>query len=493
MNIIFVLFLLGVVHGAVIPTPNIISNAPSENLSSTTSPTESGGDDGWYIHGSPLTLLFSSYGKNVNDEDIISCYITAKKYIHDVVRTHGDGPIPPSLQLHWTHRSAVLSIQHSPRMTYGILADFFTGIGAFQLAYNYFEVHFEIILQATGIVGSGDISRSTGSPPADNISISPAPLPEIEDTISPALTLPPAAGRNQPPAPPFIWPQNDAPVKITFTAYGLGLNEFDILTCYVAAANYVLQSIQVHGDMRIAPDILLYWTHGTANLTVQHRPRMRFGDLSDVVAALDSFQSRYGFTQAAFHFSSSDDQRGGILGAGSVGSKDAVVQNSTTASSSPWMLSDPEANATVLVPPTSLTPPTTDTTTNDLTRPPDPTTIRPLPDSRLYLTFTHYGRVLPPEDLLQAWFLLSQRVTTELLRGKRDDPMLEALDVKYRHALMVVSPTEEIEKMMTWGKLAVALQGITNFLSGSGDWLSCDFVVGEDGRGIIGNGFVMYV
>lgn len=47
MNILIVLIFIGVIHGAVIPTPNIISNAPSENLSSTTSPTESGGDDGY--------------------------------------------------------------------------------------------------------------------------------------------------------------------------------------------------------------------------------------------------------------------------------------------------------------------------------------------------------------------------------------------------------------------------------------------------------------
>ncbi|KAL9056976.1 MAG: hypothetical protein Q9206_002541 [Seirophora lacunosa] len=497
MNILIVLIFIGVIHGAVIPTPNIISNAPSENLSGTTSPTESGGDDGlqrpsrspfsWDIHGSPLTLLFSSYGKNVHDEDIISCYTAAKRYIRDVVRTHGDGPIPPSLQLHWTHRSAVLSIQHSPRMTYGILADFFIGIETFQLSYNYFEVHFEIILQATGIIGSGDISRFIGSTSANNNSITPAPLPETEGTISPALILPPAAGKIQLPAPPFIWPQNDTPVKITFTAYGIRLNETDILTCYVAAANYVLQTIQVHGDIQIAPNVILHWTHGTASLTVQHRPRMRFGDLSDVVAALESFQSRYGFTEAAFYFSSSDGQRGGILGAGSVGSRNAEVLNSTTTSSNPWMLSIPKANATATVPPNS------DPTTNDATLPPDPTTIRPLPESRLYLTFTHYGRVLPPEDLLEAWLLLTQRVTTELLRGKRDDTMLEALDVKYRHALMVVSPTEETEKMMTWGKLAVALQGITKFLSGEGAWLSCDFIVGEYGRGMIGNGFVMYV
>ncbi|KAL8962575.1 MAG: hypothetical protein Q9193_001033 [Seirophora villosa] len=373
-------------------------------------------------------------------------------------------------------------------MTYGILADFFIGIETFQLSYNYFEVHFEILLQATGIIGSGDISRFTRSTSADNGSITPAPLPETEDTISPALILPPAAGQIQLPAPPFIWPQNDTPVKITFTAYGISLNEIDILTCYVAAANYVLQTIQVHGDIRIAPNVILHWTHGTASLTVQHRPPMRFGDLSDVVAALDSFQSRYGFTEAAFYFSSSDGQRGGILGAGSVGSRNAVVQNSTTTSSTPGILSIPKANATAPVPP-----PTTDPTTKNLTLPPDPTTIRPLPDSRLYLTFTHYGRVLPPEDLLQAWLLLTQRVTTELLRGKRDDVMLEALDVKYRHALMVVSPTEETGKMMTWGKLAVALQGITKFLSGEGAWVSCDFIVGEDGRGMIGNGFVMYV
>lgn len=56
--------------------------------------------------------------------------------------------------------------------------------------------------------------------------------------------------------------------------------------------------------------------------------------------------------------------------------------------------------------------------------------------------------------------------------------MLEVLHVNYHRVLMVVSANVQ----MTWGKLAVALKGITKFL---GPWglLSCNFVVGEDGWG----------
>ncbi|KAL8650336.1 MAG: hypothetical protein Q9210_003877 [Variospora velana] len=481
MFVMFLLILIGVSHGAVIPAPNIIANTPEENLGGNTLPVKNGSDNGlqlpprnpfrWSIHGSPLTLWFSSYGKEVNEDDIISCDIAAKNYIHDVVWAHGDGPIPPSLQLHWSHESAILSIQHSTRMTYGILADVLTGIETFQLTYDYFEVHFEIIDKAKGIVGSGDI-RSIGSIQANS---STTPMLPIED-ISPTLILPPAA--KQLPDPPYSWPPDEsAHVKLTFTAYGPGLEEQDVLNCYVAAANYVLQMIKAHSNIRIAQDLFLHWTHGTAALTVQHMPRMRFGDLADVLAALGSFQSQYGYTEAAFHFS--DDQHG-ILGAGSVESRDKVWNNTTSGSS--WILSIP-ANATTL--PTFPTTMPTDPT--NLALPPDPTTVH-LPDSSLSLTFTHYGRALPSEDLLHAWLLLTQRVTTQLLDGKRDAPMLEALIVKSRHALMVVSPKME----MAWGKLAVALEGITGLLSRWG-WLSCNFAVGEDGVGMIGDGFVMFV
>ncbi|KAL8647033.1 MAG: hypothetical protein Q9226_006600, partial [Calogaya cf. arnoldii] len=75
------------------------------------------------------------------------------------------------------------------------------------------------------------------------------------------------------------------------------------------------------------------------------------------------------------------------------------------------------------------------------------------------------------------------RIVTALLNGKRDESMLEALDVKSHRVFMVVNPEEQ----MTWGKLAVALERITKFVSRWGG-LSCDFVVEEEGKGRIGNG-----
>lgn len=347
-------------------------------------------------------------------------------------------------------------------MTYSNLMDVFTGIQTFQLAYDYFEVHFEILDKARGLVGSGNIGSSTQAED------SATPTLPIEG-VSPAL-IPPQVGEDLP-DPPFVWPRNYARIKLTFTAYGPEIAEQDILTCYAAAANYILQIMRVHGNIIIAPNVFLHWTHGTASLTVQHMPRMRFGDLADVITALDSFQSEYRYTEAAFRFSG----RGhGILGAGSVESS-GKVKNTT---SSPWVLSIP-ANTTAL--------PTLPTEATSWTLPPDPTTVR-LPNSPLFLTFTDYGRSLPSEDSLHALLLLTQRVITELMRGKKDEPILEALYVKPRRVLMVVSP----EAQMTWGKLAVALEGLSEFF-GQWGWLTCTFLSEEDGVGIIGNGLVMYV
>ncbi|KAL8911367.1 MAG: hypothetical protein Q9171_003461 [Xanthocarpia ochracea] len=421
----------------------------------------------WYIHGSPLTLLFSSSGIKINEKDTISCDIAANRYIRGVLQDHGDGPIPPTLQLLWAHKSAILSIQHSPRMIYSNLVDVFTGIGTYQLTYGYFEVHFEILDKVEGIIGSGDI-RSTRLTQANGLTTPTLPI----ERIFPGL-IPPQV-RNGLPDPPFVWPRGNARVKITFTIYGSEIAEQDTLTCYVAAANYVLQMIKINGDIQIDPNTFLHWTHGTASLTVQHLPRMRFGDLADVLAALVSFQSVYGFTEAAFQIS---HNRHGILGAGSVESRDAV-KNIT---SSPWILSIPP-NATAL--PTLSA---SANTTINWTLPPDPMTVH-VPDSSLSLTFSHYGRAIPAEDFFHAWILLTQRVTTELLRGKKDEPMLEALYVKHRRVLIAVGP----EVQMTWGKLAMALEGITEFLS-RWSWLSCNFVVGADGVGTIGDGFVMYI
>ena len=353
-------------------------------------------------------------------------------------------------------------------MIYSNLVDVFTGIGTYQLTYGYFEVHFEILDKVKGIIGSGDI-RSTRMTPANSLTTPTLPI----ESISPAL-IPPQV-QNGLPDPPFVWPRRNAPIKITFTAYGPEIAAQDTLTCYVAAANYALQMIKNHGEIQIDPNIFLHWTHGTASLTVQHLPRMRFGDLADVLAELVSFQSVYGYTEAAFQFS---DNRNALLGAGSVKSRD-TVENIT---SSPWILSIPP-NATAL--PTSLSATSANTTT--WTLPPDPTTVR-VPDSSLSLTFSHYGRAIPAEDFLHAWILLTQRVTTELLRGKKDEPMQEALSVKHRRVLIAVGP----EMQMTWGKLAMALEGIMGFLS-RWSWLSCNFVVGADGVGTIGDGFVMYI
>lgn len=219
-------------------------------------------------------------------------------------------------------------------MTYEMLADVFTGIGTFQLKYNYFEVHFEIVDKAKGIVGSGNI-RSTGLTQAYNPS---TPILPIE-RISPAL-IPPQVGKELPDLP-FVWPKERSRIKLTFTAYGPEIAVQDILSCYVAAANYVLQMIRTHDNIRIAPNIFLHWTHGTASLTVQHMPRMRFGDLADVVEALGSFQSEYGSTQAAFHFS---DGQHGILGAGSVESRDPGENNTSNPTALPTLPAPTDPN-----------------------------------------------------------------------------------------------------------------------------------------------------
>ncbi|KAL8852977.1 MAG: hypothetical protein Q9221_002125 [Calogaya cf. arnoldii] len=442
---VLLLVLVGIIHGAVISKPSTISSAPEENLSSGGSPLNNGSDNTlkqpprnnfpWHVHGSPLTLIFSSYGRSVKEDDVISCDVQAKRYIHDAVQTHSDGPIPPNLQLHWAYKSALLSIQHSPRMTYGNLTDIFTGIETFQLTYSYFELHFEIFDTANGIIGTGDI-RNIRSSELPSLTTSNLPT----NNISPSL-IPPTVSK-QLPEPPFTWPPKDARIKLTFTAFGPEISDKDILTCYVSAANYALQMIKARGDIPIPAGMLLHWAHGRASLTIQHMPLLRFGDLAEVLAALGSFQSQYGAAEAAFHFSNDKDE---ILGAGSVASRPNVL------------------------------------------RPPDLTTSL-IPNSPLSLIFGHYGGLLPGEDVLNAFLLLTQRIVTALLNGKRDELMLEALDVKSHRVFMAVNPEEQ----MTWGQLAVALEVITEFVSRWGG-LQCFFVVAEEGKGRIGNGFVMFV
>ncbi len=131
--------------------------------------------------------------------------------------------------------------------------------------------------------------------------------------------------------------------------------------------------------------------------------------------------------------------------------------------------------------------PTSPTKTPTRLLPPDPSIIR-FPNSPLTLTFTDFGRNLPFGDLLHALLFLSLRVTAEILIDKKDSPILQALHFKPDRVLLVVTPTAQ----MTWGKLAIAIEGMPDFLR-QWDWLACNFVVGEDGVGSSGGGFFMYV
>ncbi|KAL8634758.1 MAG: hypothetical protein Q9226_009439 [Calogaya cf. arnoldii] len=144
---------------------------------------------------------------------------------------------------------------------YGNLTDVFTGIETFQLTFDYFEVHFEIFGTTNGIIGTGDI-RKIGFPQTPN---SPTPNLSIND-ISPALI--PGTVSKRLPNSPFRWPPKDAPIKLTFTAFGPDISDKDVLTCYVSAANYALRNIKTHGDITIPADIVLYWTLSYTGHTV---------------------------------------------------------------------------------------------------------------------------------------------------------------------------------------------------------------------------------
>lgn len=225
----------------------------------------------WHIHDTTLSLEFSSFGKDIDDEDIVSCYVSAQNYVSGVIHGHGDGRIPPSLQLYWAHSSAAFSVQHSPWMTYGMLAKAIKGIETFQLTYNYSETYFKIIDNTRGEIGSGDIRSTSSTQAANSTSLT---LPS--EIISPNVTLP--AVRLSPPKPPFVWSaQETAHLKLHFTSYGHDMDETDLLSCYVAAAQHVLPIIKAQGNIYIPQDVSLHWTHGTASLTILHQPRMHGG------------------------------------------------------------------------------------------------------------------------------------------------------------------------------------------------------------------------
>ena len=412
-------------------------------------------------------LTFTAYGKDLNDEDVESCYSQAESYIYEILKSHGDGPVLLGPHLYWTHNSVAMSILHSSYMSYSMLTHVLSGIQNFQLTYGYFETYFDIVDRIKGIIGAGGVHPNLPVSKRNKI------LRTLSNNgVSPTIT--PTLIRQLPPRPPFLWPvKSNRHLILNFTSFGHAIDPTKILICYLAATRYVAQKIATLGDVDIPRDEFLDWTHESVSLTVQHTPRMKYGILADVIAALEQFQSRFGYTTTAFYFS---HDKLDTLGAGLVGSTYSSQNNI----SSPWTLPI-RFNSTSLptLPALSLN--------TSLARPIDPTIIHP-PSAPFFFTLSNYGHRVPPEDYLFAVLQLTQRIIVELLKGNRDASVGEDLDERRGGAVIVVRP----EKEMTWTILAVLLDVITNFMNKWG-WLSLDFEVSLDELGGIGNGFVSYI
>ena len=390
---------------------------------------------------------------------MISCYVTASQYVDDVIRVHGDRPIPPSLQLFWAHGSASFTVHQSPRMTYENLFNVVTGVEVFQLTYGYFETNFEIVHNTKGQVGSGEV-RSTRPYTASMTNSTSASLrvDDVSPNISALSPLPNA---------PFLHRiRFDPPLDLNFTTFGHKISEADVLTCYTSAAIYLKSMIEAHGDVAIPATTSLHWAHGSASVTIQHRPRMTWATLADVLSGLSLFQMKYENTETTFDIV---HEGGENLGSGNLSYRNAPQQ---------------QQHATPLLLPSSQI-----TNISSLfTTPRDPTTIR-VRNTPITLTFSAYGRALLAEDFLLAINQITFRIIDELLKPDGKDKSIdEELQWRWRAALVFVLP----EKEMTWGVLGTAIEGIVAFGMQNG-WLSCDFEVQIDEVGPVGRGFVGYV
>lgn len=408
-------------------------------------------------------LDFVSYGQDIDDEDLISCYQEARRYIHDVVQAHGDGPIPPSVQLHWAHESAALTLHHSSRMTYDNLSSVILGIEVFQLTYGYFVTNFEIVDRTRGQIGSGEIrfvgDRTLSQP--GNLTSPTLPIVDLSTSSNNTAV-------SDPPTPPFLWPIPRQPALfLNFRSFGRAVEQDDILSCYINAANYISQQIGPHGDRPIPRQATLHWTHGSASLTVSRRPILTYGVLADVLGGLLAFQVHFGFTEAFC----------------------AILQDGTMNLGSVTVVSRPAPRGGQAERVTSLF--QIDQVTNistSLGAPIDPTTIR-VRDTPITITFSAFGRSVPSEDFLIAVNQITFRIIDELVKGGKDHLIgKKDLEWKWHRALMVVNTYEH----MTWGMLGTVVEGITAFAIRFG-WLSCDFLAAEDIWGGIGNGFISLI
>ena len=417
------------------------------------------------MHGTSLALEFSLYGQDIDEEDMLSCCSAAAQYVHDVVQSQGDGLIPFGLQLYWAHRTVAFAVSHSPRMTYDTLANIIVGIEIFQLTFGYFETHFKIIDNTRGEIGAGDArsAQPSTSSKLDNSTSHTLPV----ENIVPASEQSKPLGR--PPIMPFIWHVPEDPtLELNFTAYGRELAQVDVVSCYVAAANFIKLMIETHGDVPIDPRYFLHWTHGTASLTFEPEPRMLFGTLADVLTALSLFQVEYGFTEVAFHILEEDRPP---LGTGTVA----------------WRHRRPGAQPEPVTSLLTLPQGTNTSSSAAVGIPHDPTAIR-VPNSNIILTFSKYGRALPEIDFLLAIVQITLRIITEIQKPGGDHSIGEDLDWKWDRVMLFVSPTEE----MTWGTLGTVINGITSF-GVQYEWVSFDYLVEqEDGDGklsVAGSGF----
>ena len=391
---------------------------------------------------------------------MISCYVTASRYVDDVIRVHGDGQIPPSLQLFWAHGSASFTVHQSSRMTYENLFNVITGVEVFQLTYGYFETNFEIVQNTKGQVGSGEV-RSTRPYTASMTNSTSASL-RVDD-VSPNISAPSPL-----PNAPFLRRiRFGAPLDLNFTAFGRKISEADVLACYTSAAFYLKLMTETHGDVAIPATTSLHWAHGSASLTIQHKPRMVWAALADVLSGLSLFQMKYGNTETTFN----------ILheGGENLGSGDLTYRNASR--------HQQQHEPSLLLPSSQIT-----NISSLLTTPRDPTTIR-VRNTPITLTFSAYGRALLAEDFLLAINQITFRIIDELLKPDgKDKSIEEELQWRWRAALVFVLP----EKEMTWGVLGTAIEGVVAFGMQNG-WLSCDFEVQIDEVGPVGRGFVGYI
>ena len=404
-------------------------------------------------------LEFSGpYGQDIDDEDLISCYQEARHYVHNVVKAHGDGPIPPSVQLHWAHESAALTLHHSSRMTYDNLDSVILGVEVFQLTYGYFVTNFEIVDLTRGQIGSGEI-RFVGH----RILSQPGNLTSSIVNLSTSSNN---TAVSNPPTPPFLWPIPRQPALfLNFRSFGHPIEQDDILGCYIDAANYIHQNIGPHGDRPIPSQAILHWTHGSASLSISHRPLLTYGAVADVLGGLLEFQVHFGFTEAFCN----------------------ILQDGTMNLGSVTVASRPRSGQAERV--TSLF--QVDKVTNISTSvgaPHDPTTIR-VRDTPITIKFSAFGHAIPSEDFLIVLSQITFLVIDELVKGGKDHLVGgEGLERKWHRALMVVNTYEH----MTWGMLGTVIEGITAFAIRFG-WLSCNFLAAEDRLGDIGNGFISLI